>query len=86
MFDLYKVNNQEAGLIDDTFCLLYHSLMIVNIWAALWENQRFAYAKTKTQTTFAVTAKLISVFVFASWIVQYLYFLNTKLQVSSHLQ
>ena len=35
MFDLYKVNNQAAGLIDDTFCLQYHSLMIVYIWAAL---------------------------------------------------
>ena len=40
----------------------------------------------KTQISFAVTAKLISVFVFATWIVQYLYFLNTKFQASSHLQ
>ena len=31
----------------------------------------FAYAKTKTQISFAVTAKLISAFVFASQIVQY---------------
>ena len=36
-------------------------------WAASWENQRFAYAK-KAQ---------ISGFVFATLIVQYLYFLNT---------
>ena len=35
----------------------------------------FAYAKTK----------LISAFVFASQIVQSLYFLNTKFQASSHL-
>ena len=56
------------------------------IWAASWENQRFAYAKTKTQISFAVTMKLISAFVFAIWIVQYLYFLNTKSQASSHLQ
>ena len=41
----------------------------------------FAYAKTKTQISFAVTAKLISAFVFASWKVQYLYFLNTKFQL-----
>ena len=34
----------------------------------------------------AVTAKLISAFVFATWIVQYLYFLNTKFQASSNLQ
>ena len=41
--------------------------------------------KTKTQISFAVTAKLISVFVFATLIVQSLYFLSTKLQASSHL-
>ena len=56
------------------------------IWAASWENQQSAYAKTKTQISFAVTAKLISAFVFATWIVQSLYFLNTKFQASSHLQ
>ena len=55
-------------------------------WASAWENQRFAYAKTKTQISLAVTAKLISAFVFATWIVQYLYFLNTKFPASSHLQ
>ena len=54
-------------------------------WATSWENQCFAYAK-KTQISFAVTAKLISAFVFATWIVQCLYFLNTKFQASSHLQ
>ena len=45
----------------------------------------FAYAKTKTQISFAVTAKLISVFVFATLIVQSLYFLNPEFQASSHL-
>ena len=45
----------------------------------------FAYAKTKTQISFVVTAKLISAFVFATWIVQSLYFLNPKFQASSHL-
>ena len=44
-----------------------------------------AYAKTKTQISFVVTAKLISAFVFASQKVQSLYFLNTKFQASSHL-
>ena len=43
----------------------------------------FAYAKTKTQISFAVTAKLISAFVFATRIVQSLYFLNLKFQASS---
>ena len=57
-----------------------------HIWATSWENQQSAYAKTKTQISFAVTAKLNSAFVFATWIVQSLYFLNTKFQASSHLQ
>ena len=35
--------------------------------------------------SFAVTAKLISAFVFATWIVQFLIYLNPKFQASSHL-
>ena len=42
-------------------------------------------AKTKTQISFAVTAKLISTFVFATRIVQSLYILNPKFQGSSLL-
>ena len=45
----------------------------------------FAYAKTKTQIRFAVTAKLISAFVFATWIVHSLFFLNPKIQACSNL-
>ena len=56
---------------------------ILNKRAASWENQQFAYAKTKAQISFAVTAKLISAFVFATRIVQPLYFLNTKFYSSS---
>ena len=44
----------------------------------------FAYAKTKTQISFAVTAKLISAFVFATWIVRSIFYLNPKSQASSH--
>ena len=43
------------------------------------------YTKIKTQISFAVTAKLISAFVFAIRIIQSLYFLNPKFQASSHL-
>ena len=43
-----------------------------------------SYAKTKTQISFAVTAKLISAFVFATRIVQFLFYLNPKYQVSNH--
>ena len=50
-----------------------------------YETRLFAYAKTKTQISFAVTAKLISAFVFATRIVQSLYFLNPEFQASSHL-
>ena len=58
----------------------------LNIWASFWENRIFAYAKTKMQISCAVTAQLISAFVFATWIIQSLYFLNPKFRASSHLQ
>ena len=45
----------------------------------------FAYVKTKPQTSCAVTAQLISAFVFATQIVQSLFFLNPKFKASSHL-
>ena len=51
--------------------------------AVSWENQQSAYAKTKAQISFAVTAKLISAFVFATRIVQFLFYLNPKFQASS---
>ena len=44
----------------------------------------FAYAKTKTQISCAVTAQLIRDFVLATRLVQSLYFLNLKLQGSSY--
>ena len=45
----------------------------------------FCICETKKQISFAVTAKLISAFVFAIRIVQSLYYLNPKFQASSHL-
>ena len=47
------------------------------------KTQQSAFAKTKTQISFAVTAKLISAFVFAPWIVQFLFYLNPKFLASS---
>ena len=41
--------------------------------------------KTKAQISFAVTVRLISAFVSAAQIVQFLYFLNPKFPTSSHL-
>ena len=62
-----------------------HIRKLKDKWAALWENQQSAYAKTKAQISFAVTAKLISAFVFASRIVQFLLYLTPKFQASSLL-
>ena len=60
----------EPGVLGNDFLIL----------AASWENQQTAYAKTKTQISFAVTAKLISAFVFATRIVQFLLYLTPKFQ------
>ena len=57
-----------------TFC--YKSLVM--------RKPDFAYAKTKAQINFAVIVKLISAFVFATRIVQFLFFLNPKFPFSSH--
>ena len=46
-------------------------------------NPDFCYAKTKTQNNCAVTAQLSSAFVFATLMVQSLFFLNPKFQSSS---
>ena len=43
------------------------------------------YAKTKMQISCAVTAQLISAFVFAIRILQSLYYINLKFQASGHL-
>ena len=45
-------------------------------------HKQFAYAKTKAQISFSVTVKLISAFVFATRIVQFLFYLNPKFQAS----
>ena len=58
---------------------------LLHNWASLRENRCFAYTKTKTQISCVVTAQLICAFVFATWIVPFLYFLNPKFQASSHL-
>ena len=50
-----------------------------------YEKTSFFPAKTKAQINFMVIVKLIRPFVFATQIVQSLYFLNPKFQASSHL-
>ena len=77
----------KTGLQLSLQIILLHSVLFssVIICAASWENQQSAYAKTKAQISFAVTAKLIIAFVFATRIVQLLYFLNPKFRASSQL-
>ena len=62
-----------------------HKLMIDSYEPRREKTSFLHMRKTKTQISFAVTAKLISAFIFATRIVQSLYFLNTKFQASSHL-
>ena len=80
-----RFTGQINEMLSIQVCVLVRLVTICYIWASLWENRIFAHAKTKPQISFAVTAKLISAFVFATRIVQSLYFLNPKFQASSHL-
>ena len=66
---------KTKSVIRECALLIHDSRRIVRI-------PDFAYAKTKAQISFAVTAKLISAFVFATWI-KFLFFLNPKFQVCS---
>ena len=56
---------------------------ILNEFNTTLENKHYAYLQTKTQISCAVTAQLISVFVFATQIVKCLSFLHPKFQTSS---
>ena len=51
----------------------------------LTENQQSACVKPKAQIICAVTAQLISAFVFATQLVEFLFYLNPKFQASSLL-
>ena len=61
-------------------CCIHSNHFNTHDLSHVMRNQCFAYAKTKTQISFAVTAKLISAFVFALLIVQSLLFLNPGLK------
>ena len=60
-------------------CFSLHKMSLV------MRKPAFSYAKTKSQISLAVTAKLISALFFATNKVQSLFFLNTKFPASSHL-
>ena len=57
----------------------YHNLTFLVSYMSL-VMRKPAYAKTKTQISFAVTAKLISAFVFTTYLEQFLFFLNRNLK------
>ena len=52
------------------FFALKHRSRVQISYQRIMRKPTFAYAKTKTQISFAVTLKLISAFVFDTWIVQ----------------
>ena len=64
---MFKLIQDE--LITFKMCMskrLYMAELNVKSNESSWENRLFAYAKTKTQISFAGTAKLISAFLFAT--------------------
>ena len=71
-------DHRDSDYDKEVFKAFYHISPVIR-------KPAFAYAKTKTQISFAVTAKLISVFVCAIRKVQFLFYLNTKFQASSHI-
>ena len=76
-----KHRNHATPLLfrNEPYKLLHHT---GHPCTCLFEPHR-DIAKTKAQISFAVTAKLISAFVFATRIVQFLFYLNPKFQASS---
>ena len=60
-------------------------LQFCNCMGCRTRNPTICICKTKTQISCAVTTELISAFVFATQIVQSLFFLNLKFQASSLL-
>ena len=55
-------------------------------WAVSWENQHFAFCENKDADQLRSNRVADQHLFFATWIEQYLHFLNTKFPASSHLQ
>ena len=88
MYTMLKDNSPVAAKMSLVSKCLQLRLACIYAQSELYKprhEKTISYAKTKTQISFAVTTKLISAFVFATWIVQSLYFLNPKFQASCHL-
>ena len=65
------------------FCCQNFQSQCLQQMSRLMGKPTICITKTKTQISFAVTAKLISAFVFATQIVQFLFYLNPKFQAYS---
>ena len=85
---LNVISNMFEAACDNVLCAGHCALLDQQLlpYEPRHEKTRFlSMRKKKAQISFAVTAKLISVFVFATRIVQFLIFLNPKFQASSLL-
>ena len=83
----YKIGkkNTSRTIINVLACFnCYLSYKAAAFLSHIIRKPVFAYAKTKAQINCALTAQLISAFVFATRIVQFLFFLNPKFQASGH--
>ena len=65
-------------LFSTIFAFVFNLSEEVDNMSRVLKKKLIAYAKTKTQISFSATAKLINAFVFATRIVQSLFFLNPK--------
>ena len=81
----YSDNVRAGTVILLSFCHYFSPYYrFVLLYEPHNEKTRFlAYAKTEAQISCVVTAQLISTFVFATQIVQFLFFLNPESQASS---
>ena len=82
--------NHISVIYDNHVCAFLYGTHINGIILRAYEPRHektcfFAYEKTKPQISCAVTAQLISAFVFATQVAQPIDFLNLKFQASRHL-
>ena len=75
----YAFAMDDHNLRSNKTCLEMSLILRTPEFCIMWEN------KAADQLCDTVTAKLISAFVFAIWIIQSLYFLNPKFWASCHL-
>ena len=91
---MYQAIIIEAKTIKTGDLQIEFETLLTSVMVFIFSKRRLSHCmgkpticigKTKAQISFSVAAKLISAFVFASRIVQFLYFLNPKFPASNHL-